>query len=122
MRPLKFRAWDTKLNRFRWFDLLTASQYVSQPHMKEPQQFTGLTDRNGKEIWEGDIFSLGTERYKVNNRSGCFMADNIRNGHSLTHSREDVRVWHTLMESSMLIEVLGNIYEQPNLMDEKVIR
>ena len=81
-------------------------------------EFTGLTDKNSTKIWEKDIFALGTERYIVNRRSGCFMADNIRNGHSLTHAKEDVRVWHTLMESSLLIEVLGNVYENPTLLEQ----
>ena len=81
-------------------------------------EFTGLTDKNSTKIWEKDIFALGTERYIVSRRSGCFMADNIRNGHSLTHAKEDVRVWHTLMESSLLIEVLGNVYENPTLLEQ----
>ena len=77
----------------------------------EIQMFTGLEDRKGVGIYESDLIALGGETYKVNFRSGCFMADNIKNGKTLWHEDEDIRVWHTLMESQMLIEVIGNIFE-----------
>ena len=133
MREIKYRAWDKKEKKMGFdINVLSSSKafmgwqgdngqgaYVNPKDKNfELMQYTGLKDKNGKEIYEGDIFRLNKEIYKVNFRSGCFMADNIKNGNQFTHSKEDVKVWHTLMESQMKIEVIGNIYENKEVLNE----
>jgi len=56
MREIKFRAWDEK-NGYEYWDSLACPSY-SVPELfcsgRTLEQFTGLHDKNNKEIYEGD--------------------------------------------------------------------
>lgn len=55
-REIKFRAWDGKRFHLWGFNLIGNGTFTGSPNpLFSNQQYTGLKDKNGKEIYEGDI-------------------------------------------------------------------
>ncbi len=127
MREIKFRAWD-KVNRK--MIVVTGINFGQPPHTPsfvlsdtdtvlfsnaEIMQFTGLKDRNGKEIWEGDVLNdpswwWGPCAIKyVQGAVGPCRGDNVMEWR-LYRGGQDI---HNLWNGSE-VEVIGNIYENPD--------
>lgn len=77
-------------------------------------QFTGLTDKNGKKIFEGDI--LATKRLGKYIDKGV-----VRYGHYNCSCCDGVYGWYVdggdIRDAEKLCEVLGNIHDNPKLME-----
>lgn len=114
MREIKFRAWDDR--KSCWIEDFLISQYggicvngddsfVSM-YGYEPKlmQYTGLKDKNGVEIYEGDILHPVVENDKTYNIVAEIDLSKI-GGSNLTH-------WIVWPEDN---EIVGNIYENPDL-------
>lgn len=70
-------------------------------------QFTGLKDKNGVEIYEGDILS------DENLTKGIVKYDNYEAAFLVDFSKNDI---HNLIDVDTWAEVIGNIYENPELL------
>lgn len=126
MREIKFRAWDKRLKKMyyqggEWFIEHDATQkYLAfpiqifenpdgYPQDIEIQQYTGLKDVNGKEVYEGDVVKHEGGRVReVYWRGACVetgSSDYVSDGECGWPEPEE-------------IEIIGNIYENPELIKQ----
>ena len=122
MRSIKFRVWDKKEKTMNYsaegrivdgrliaFDLMIEWRRNIYSSEWELMQFTGLLDKNGKEIFEGGIREgkyyfqtkeeRGVEVMEWDNKNSCFYWKPV----------------HGTIPDFIEIEVIGNIYENPEL-------
>ena len=123
MREIKFRAWDKENKKMQSWDLLLLQQSLFQRLNSKTEvlmQFTGLLDKNGKEIYEGDVLKTvwhGLEQIAVIEfMRAQFTAKFITASHPdfshFTPGRGmDAMWWHKFSE------VIGNMYENPELLE-----
>ncbi len=115
-RPIKFRTWvkdDKKLVHWHehpeWItDAIPFDSGDEWTENCELMQFTGLVDKNGKEIYEGDIIShpYGT--------ASVVFGRYLGNG-GLAHSGFYLDFGSKNIGLDGSIEVIGNIFENPEL-------
>ena len=126
MKEFKFKAWDKKNND--WFDDNEGDLYIElngdidfgwNGEVMDDytdriilMQYTGLKDKKGVEIYEGDVLfhPLQGRRkvyYPYSERVASYGLRNIDNGFG-----------STLQDSHAVWEVIGNIYENPELLED----
>ena len=127
MREIKFRVWDKKHKKMSLVDAIDfehdeiygkngCERYTPKPFKDiELMQYTGLTDKNGKEIYEGDIVEvwsfvrwIGFIKYLP--EKAAFVLWDYEKFPYL-----DDFVYLSQFEDGF--EILGNIFENPELME-----
>lgn len=143
MREIKFRAWDKKKKkRVHITQRVSLIRGLLMPDKDvELMQYTGLKDKNGKEIYEGDILKIVEEnesdhgfyidvdtlvvvkwmdcgfrliepKYYHNEKLGfCEICAAINDGGYLYSENHEIDI-------GCFSEVIGNIYENPNLLNK----
>ena len=130
MREIKFRAWSTTRNKMvsasevttvfwptlRFCEYNDMDAQVDLPLM----QYTGLLDKNGAEIYDGDVMSI---KYKWKGETHVCNAqiqfDKV--GFILLENPEDGNWcddWN-LGDDSDKFEIIGNIHQNPELLKDK---
>lgn len=121
-RKIKFRAYDSTTGKVSepfdvkesWGDyLIDFDDYSTDGALDSIiwEQFTGLLDRNGKEIYEGDIV-----KYKLYADSRLDYIDEVFystiSGAFMVGDEDNIRTLDCLIN----VEVIGNIHENPELL------
>ena len=127
MREIKFRAWLKEKKEM--IDNARPDFFCKQLHYLcgnsaggqdvlgvstediELMQYTGLKDIRGKEIYEGDIVTLHNSRYKV-----IFNTEEAR--FDLRDDEFEMNIPFTNNNNERM-EIIGNIYENPELLGEQ---
>lgn len=127
MREIKFRAWDKIDN---WLGKVTSIDFDEETVFIETRtvddenyfkfddieimQCTGLKDKNGKEIFEGDIVEYGLLTGKILFDSGAFQFEILKSEQSHLIGERDCLI--DLSEDGF--EIIGSIYENAELLEE----
>lgn len=133
---LKFRAWHHELGRMMLIrtmfffaneleelqlnDSIMNDDIPVYPDEIELMQSTGLFDKNGKEIFEGDVIAIEVDDTGTPINARVFQNSKI--GVLMFHvfeDNEDVPMVELLEDNSVAFEIIGNIYENPELLEEK---
>jgi hypothetical protein len=132
MRKIKFRAWhktDEKMyevygfSKNQWF--LKGKNFPMPPSAVVIQQYTGLTDTNEVEIFEGDIVKyLDGNEWSTESGYDCEEFDNLgiiffdeECGRYDVTNKQGVG-YDDLFDCGIDFEIVGNFYENPELVKE----
>lgn len=134
MRQIKFRGKSVDNGEWAYGDLITKPIHHECcilengciNHSVDPatvSQFTGLLDKNGKEIWEGDYLSIhnpeeddgmgeNPKHSLIEFKCGAFQVEYDFGDYELTSIGWAIEIWKSV---GITCEVIGNLHDSPSL-------
>ena len=110
-REIKFRAWDN-IQKKMFGDLKVIYLPQKEEYGTFLMQFTGLFDKNGKEIYEGDVVKFNNEG--EDKQSQIYWDSDAWSFKGKYYYGEVVVSWSD-------VEVIGNVYKNPELLSPNQI-
>lgn len=124
MKTIKFRAWDKRSKQLLPIHVIDFESNKINIYGRENSiesvklmQYTGLKDKNGTDIFEGDILEVeknedGTYKGTINGKT---FFDRFQ-GYSSKIKVEGMHDIDTLRYWNNRVRIIGNIYEDPELL------
>jgi len=107
-REIKFRAWHETEKCWYYFtlnDLIRGEAAKDKYRYVNWGRYTGLKDKNGVEIYEGDIVSYGSQVFEIQYDAPGY----------IMYGDDSYDLAYPSMKN---VEVIGNVYENPELLRE----
>lgn len=140
-REIKFRAWDPNRKVMEHcisinpFNVTDCDRFLWKWEEVEVMQYTGLSDKNGREIYEGDVLEFADmgeegyeyrEGYDFTNRAivvfeeGRYTLNKFADYNSAVV--EELNLHDETVSTMKFSLVIGNIYENPELINPAPIQ
>ena len=140
-REILFRGWSKKENEWLYGRYTEDTIHTQPPSVgdgciewwgyivdeESVGQYTGLKDKNGKRIFEGDVVETPLQRAVVKYKSGCFYLIGI---HKDKYEKIYNKVGSYLLDGTLkgvqgskwdgittVLKIIGNVYNYPELLE-----